>query len=184
VSVYLKRFIPVLLIWTLMCAAAAAGRADGIIHNLKSRLTDHELLVFYQLRGAMDADVWGAINSGQRLSFNYDVQLIEEHRFWFDHKLAQVQLSNSVKLDTLTSQFHLLRQLNGEMVEIKTTTRREDIERWLTEIENLRLIGRSSLAPDSSYLLQVRAHLKSDFIFYIIPWEVYTPWETVRVNVP
>jgi hypothetical protein len=163
---------------------APIGIADGIIHNLKSKLTDHELLVFYQLRGAMDSEAWEKVNSGGRFSFNYDVQLIEKHRFWFNRKIARLELSNSVKLDTLTSQYHLSRQLNGEMVEVKTTTRREDVERWLTEIENLRLISRASLASQNSYMLQVRAHLRSDFVFYIVPWEIYTPWEMVKVKFP
>jgi hypothetical protein len=184
VSIHFKRFIPVFFVLALVSVSAAGGFADGVIHNLKSKLTDRELLVFYQLRGAVNDEAWRVINSGDRLIFDYDVQLVEEHRFWFDRKLAQISLSNSVKLDTLTSQYHLQRQLNGEMVETRTTTRNEEVEKWLTEIENLRVINRASLSPRSSYLLQVRAHLKSDFIFYIVPWEVYTPWESTKIRVP
>ncbi|MEW6729736.1 MAG: DUF4390 domain-containing protein [Acidobacteriota bacterium] len=180
----LWRLAAILLVCILLCITATNSAADGIIHNIKTKLTDSELLVSYQLRGAMDITMWRMIDAGEQTRFNYDVQLIEERRFWFDHKLAQLEITNSVKLDTLTHQYHLLRHINGEMVDTKITTRPDDVEHWLTEVDNLRVIGRSGLAPRGHYLLQVRAHLKSDFIFYIVPWEVYTPWESIGVRIP
>src|SRR5262249_22683337 len=131
----------------------------------------------------MDTDVWRSIDAGERVGFNYDVQLIKEHSFWFDHKVAQVQIESSVKLDTLTNQYHLLREINGEASEAKTTTRRQDVDQWLTEIENLSVVDRDRIAA-GSYVLQVRAHLKSEFVLYIVPWEIYTPWDTIKVEFP
>ncbi|MBL8151138.1 MAG: DUF4390 domain-containing protein, partial [Blastocatellia bacterium] len=158
---FYKYLITLFLFSTVALVATSDILADGIIHSLKSQLTSSEVLISYKLRGAMNEQTRASIDSGELTEFDYEVRLVEEHRFWFNRTVGNVRLSTSVKLDTLTKQYQLLRKIDYKVVETKTTARIGDVEEWLTSIENLHIAERSRLSNSKAYSLQVRAHLRS-----------------------
>lgn len=167
-----------------LLVSTSLALADGVIHNLQYQLRDEILSVSFRLRGAVDDETSKVIQSGAPSSFQYNIDLIERRSYWLDRSVTHVAITTSAVYDTLTRRYALTLERGDEPVANSSTTGYDEAERWLTSVNQARVISRTQLKAATHYSLRVRAHLGTRLYFYFFPWEETTPWETIDFSTP
>lgn len=131
--------------------------------------------VQFHLYRAFRADVREKIQSGGDVSFTYHIRLYRVRVLYPDYIRNQQQIKTSARYDRLTREYHLTRTVDGEPDGSLTTTREDDMRRWMT---NVSTIAFPDFVPKShrEYYVRAKAVIQSDYAMAIIPWSFDTVW--------
>ena len=117
----------------------------------------HEVLVSFELVDAYTDDVRQSVSSGLRTTFDYEVDLRMNVRFWPDRTVATALVSISDEYDSLTGRHSLARRVDGRVVEALVTQDENVVEEWFTSVERQPLCDTSSLEATRDYYVRVSA---------------------------
>lgn len=116
-----------------------------------------EVLVSFQLVDAYTEEVRHAVSSGLRTSFDYEVDLRMDIRFWADRTVATALVSISDEYDSLTGRHSLARRVDGRVVAALVTQDEDVVKEWFTSVHRQALCDTSRLEPDHDYYVRVSA---------------------------
>jgi hypothetical protein len=174
--------VPWLLSALLAVTGAVAAESPRIV-DLQVEHADGAYRTSFRLSGAFDQYVLDTIASGLPVTFQYRVEVLQNRALWTDLVHLRRAVKVTVDFDSLTSQYHLTREVDGQVVDSAATDRPEDMRRWMAEIAGLDL---GSLPEDDGVTgrrtLRVKCRLLSRFSFFFFPRAVETRW--VRVPLP
>lgn len=136
------------------------------------------IYVTMELRGAFGPKVREVLRSGVPLSFEYIVKLRERRSLWFDRTVVSRSLEVRAKLDPLSGEYMLARSLDGEVLDARATRDLEVAQAYLCKQEHLRIEGPDVLDAGATYDVLAKAKVLDEFVLYVIPWAVGTPWES------
>ena len=182
----MRRILPGLVSLLLLPAPALARppvestdetRAAPGISDLKVEIREGQILASFRLDGALDADTRARIASGLETEFEYRLEIIRPRRLWIDSKFVQHRLVTAVKFDSLSRQYGLTLKRDGKVERSSTTDRKEEMERWLTQLRDIPLGAAAEFVPQEDYAVRVRAEFPIRFVLFFIPWDQDTPWE-------
>lgn len=165
----MKGRVAALLIVTLLAcwllvpiseASASPEITDIILTN-----TARDLIVYATLRNGFSDQLVEAIQSGVPTTFTYYLDLYRRRELWWDALVASRVIKNSVKYDLLKKEYHFTRSFNGTVDE-RTTKSLEELESWMSELENVPLTRYHSLIPQDRYYVRVKAELKTTKLFF------------------
>jgi|GEM_PF-897028 hypothetical protein len=146
------------------------------ITGLIVQIRDGVVLASFHLAGALDSETRARIASGLETTFDYRVELVRKRRFWPDARVRQHRILTSAKFDSLSRQYGLTLKLDGEVERSSTTDRVEEMEHWLTAVQDVSLGMTTELLPDQEYAVRVKADFPPRFILLFIPWDRDTDW--------
>lgn len=166
-------------------ALPEAAVADGaLIRDLQVRNTPGDMHVSFALHGAFTQEVREQVESGLPVTFIHYVEVLHRRTAWFDHTLIKKDVSSTVTYDTLTRQYRLTRSVNGEVMETQVTDRPEEMERFMTAVEDLRLCDPAELPGDRRLSLRVKSRIRRRFVLFFIPWNFETDWARIGLSLP
>jgi hypothetical protein len=119
-----------------------------------------QVVVTVELADAFTDEVRGAISSGLRTTFTYDVELRMVVPGWVDQTVATAAVSTTDQYDNLTRRHSLSRAVDGRIEEVVVTEDESVVRRWLTTLSRMPLCRTSKLDPSRDYYVRIRARVR------------------------
>ena len=144
---------------SILVAAAAAALSAQAPESLRivPVVHENEVSVSFELNDAFTDDVKGAIASGLRTTFTYDVDLRMSVAAWFNRTIASVTVTASDQYDNLTRRHNMTRLVDGRVVDTLTTDDEAVVRTWLTTVSRMPLCKTSKLDANRDYYVQISA---------------------------
>jgi hypothetical protein len=169
------------LLWV---AAVTPIQAAARVVNLSAEVKDGTYRASFQLADAFTQEILDTIASGLPLTFEYRVEVFQRRTMWPDLVHLQQLVRVSVDFDSLTRQYSLRREVDGQVVDSLSTEKPEEMRTWMTSLadvdvgafpETLQTTGREQF--------RVKCRMASGFVFFFFPHAVETRWAKVPLPV-
>jgi len=99
--------------------------------------------------------------------------------------LSRREVEVTVEHDTLTHQYRLTRTLDGEKPQSTATDKEEEMRRWMTELQRVRLpLPQDGLPFPPDAVIRARCRLSSGFVLVFFPYAKETPWLKLTLHAP
>jgi hypothetical protein len=168
--------------WTGLAAAAPSAR----ITNMTVNSTSDSLLLYFDVENAFNEKLVTAVNSGLTISFSFPINIYQVRVLWQDIKITQLDLTNTIKYDTLKKEYIVTRSWkNPDPVKVDTF---EEAAALMTRIDGLNLTQVKGLVKGGTYKIKVKAQMNKvarpkylNFIlFFLNSWKLETRWNAVN----
>ena len=156
---------------------------DPKITGLDVELRDGSYLAAFVLEDAFDQYLLDTIASGLPVTFRYRIQIYRRRPLWPDAMLLTRWVNLTVDFDSLTSQYHLTREIDDQVVGSSVAEKAEEMRRWMTVVEDLEL-GPLLDDTQADLFVRVKCRLFSRFAFFFFPRAVETRWARTVLPVP
>ncbi|MGD9237857.1 MAG: DUF4390 domain-containing protein [Desulfobacterales bacterium] len=175
-----------LLILGLTLIASQAGYAeDATLTNITVSNTQDDLLLFLNLQGAFREEMKQAILSGAPSTFSFFAKLNRVRSLWFDKDIADLEVTHTIVYDNLKKEFTVTRSWKDNNPEV--TKSFDEAQKWMTEIDSLKIIPLSRLEKGEQYQLRVKAEVSKKtlplylhyILFFVSLWDFETDWYTI-----
>lgn len=137
--------------------AEAASNEPKLASLTLTNTRDH-LLIYAELEGAFVEQVDKAIQSGVETTVSYYIDIYQQKRFWFDHRIASVRTEHRVKFDAMKKVYTITRSW-AEPKSI-TTSSYEEAKQVMSRLEGVRVIALTELIRGEAYQVRARARLE------------------------
>jgi hypothetical protein len=174
-----RRLLLVFVVAVLSAGAAAPPLAPGPI-RVTPLARDGQLLVSFELPGAVTDEIRETIQSGLPTSFAYDFELRRGVPLWIDRTLAVATVLATVQYDNLTGRHQLSRSIDGRVEAALVTEDPATVEQWLTRFERLPIFSTADLETNAEYYVRVRARARPKNTWSILPWDRGGAWGHAR----
>nr|CBX29739.1 hypothetical protein N47_F14340 [uncultured Desulfobacterium sp.] len=150
--------------------------------NIAITRHNNQLLFKMNLDGAFTDDMKTAITSGIETSFTFYIKLYKINDLWFNDKLSEILLTNTIKYDNLKNVYIVSRSWkNGEPV---TTESFKNAQELMTRIDELKLVQLDKLEKNSHYRIETKAEVSKftlpfylHYVFaFVSLWDFETDW--------
>ena len=176
----------VILLLILLFVVPHAGFAqDAILTNITVSNTRDDLLLYLNLEGAFREEMKNAILSGVPATFSFFAKLNRTRNFWFDQTIADIEVTHTIVYDNLKKEFTIKRSWKEDNPEI--TKSFKEAQKWMTEINSLKLIPLNRLKKGEQYQLRVKAEVSKKtlpfylhyILFFVSLWDFETDWYAI-----
>lgn len=163
-----------------LAVAQEARLTDIIVTN-----TQDDLLVYLNVKGAFREKMKTAILSGVPTSFSFFVSLYRVRTLWFDEKITDIMVTNTVKYDNLKEEFTIKRSWENSGPRVSRSF--DEAKKLITEIDGLKIVPLKQLEKDQRYQLRTKAELSKVtlpyylhyVLFFVSLWDFETDWYTI-----
>ncbi len=182
----MTRLLKVLAFLILIAAWVPAVAKDPKVTDIRCRYENMQVVASFEMDEAFDhPDVKEAILSTRPITFTYTVDLIRHRYMWKDKRMARKVVRRTVLYDNLTHQFTIETQIEDLPPTEKVVGTWEEMVEVMRKVEDVPLISVGHLrGGEKRYSVRVKVHLLSDSFLWIIPWDVETDWESIRLKTP
>jgi hypothetical protein len=179
----LKSLLLITILWVVWAVPAMAKEAylsDFVVTNTR----DH-LLVYFTVNNCFTPEMNNAIESGIETTFTFFVQLHEKRDLIWDKKIADLEVSHSIKYDSLKKTYSVrFSEDNNREVTARTF---EEAKKLMAEIVALKVLPMHQLKKGKRYQLQMMAQLDKirlpfylHYVFFFLSlWDFETDWYAV-----
>lgn len=174
------------LLFLVTAAAPAAGAAHPSLNNITVSSTSEDLLLHLSLEGSFSEVVRQSVLSGKTTSFAFRFQLSQVQDFWLDQTIADLSVIHTIKFDNLKKEFTVRRSWTGYEAEV--TPSFEEAQRWMNQIEGLKIVPLSRMEKGARYELRAKAEVSKKILpfhlhhvlFFVSFWDEQTDWYIVE----
>lgn len=165
------------IILTPPAFARGAYISDVVVTNNRDYL-----LLYFGVKDCFTIEMDRAIGSGIDTTFTFFVKLYEKRDYWWDKKIADVQVRHNVKYDALKRIYELrLSEQNNEKITVKDF---DAVRKIMAEIVALKVTPIHNLSKGGHYKLQMMAELDKirlplylhHIFFFLSLWDFDTKW--------
>jgi hypothetical protein len=172
--------IPLLVL--LLAAAPTAAANPPSLSNITVSNPGNDLLLHLNLEGSFSNAIRQNVLSGKTTSFAFRIQLSKVQDFWLDQKIADLTVIHTIKFDNLKKEFTVRRSWTG--YEAEATPSFEEAQRWMNQIEGLKIVPLTRMERGARYELQVKAEVSKKILplnlhhvlFFVSYWDEQTDW--------
>jgi len=173
----------IILQLTIPALANQAYLSDIVVTNTR----DH-LLVYFSVSDCFTAEMNRAIESGIDTTFTFYIRLFEKRDYWWDVKIADVEISHSIKYDNLKKIYEVrLPEQNNKVVTVKDF---DEARRLMAEVVAVKVIALRNLKKGEHYQLRMMAQLDKirlplylHYVFFFLSlWDFETDWYSIDLN--
>ena len=176
----------VIVLLSLLSVMPPAGFAqDATLTNITVSNTRDDLLLYLNLVGAFREEMKKAILSGVPSTFSFFAKLNRTRNFWFDRAIADIEVTHTIIYDNLKKEFTVKRSWKEDNTEV--TKSFKEAQKWMTEINSLKLIPLNRLEKGQQYQLRVKAEVSKKtlpfylhyILFFVSLWDFETDWYAI-----
>jgi hypothetical protein len=158
---------------------------EAVLTNIVVTNTRDDLLLYLNVEGAFTSKMKKAILSGVPTTFSFMIALYKVRTFWYDKKLTEKKITNTIKYDSLKKQFIIKRSWkSNDPVVTESITEAKDL---MTDIDSLKIISLSKLEKGEQYQIRAKAQLDEltlpfylHYVFFFVSlWDFETDWYTI-----
>jgi hypothetical protein len=170
---------------TLLTAQSAAFAEEPRLDNIIVTNTRDDLLLYLTAKNAFPDKIIKAIQSGVPTTFTFYVNLYRVRGLWPDKKVRDIQVSHTVKYDTLKNEYLVTRSWEGNRpLKVKTI---DEAKRLMSEVDSLAIVPLNQLKKGAQYQIRAKAELNRMtlpfylhyVLFFLSFWDVETDWHTI-----
>lgn len=151
----------------LMLAAAVLVAADVRVTPL---VAEGQVYASFSAMEAYTPEVREAVQSGLPTTLTFYVDLRQSALIFWDRTIASVTAAAAVKFDPLRGVFQVSKMTDGQVAWSGTTDREDDVRKWSTEFERIRLTAGDVLEANGEYYVRVRVRATPRRTFFLWPW--------------
>ena len=145
----------------------------------------HIFVSFTLKEGFLTQEIIDAINSTNKITFKYEIELNKKKTLWFDSTILQSTIEKSVQYDNLTHQYEIIITVNQEIFDKKSLTSLEEVIVELSKIQFIDLGSTIDLSPgENIYYIRAKATLFKGFFLLLFPKDVDTGWKEKNIRTP
>jgi hypothetical protein len=172
--------VSIVLLLSTPVQAKKAFLSDIVLTN-----TRDDLLVYFSVSNCFTAEMNTAIESGLSTSFTFFVKLYEKRNFLWDRKLADLEISHSIKYDNLKNIYEVrLSEQGNKLIQVKSF---DEAKKLMADVSALKVTSTQTLRKRERYQLQMMAQLDKIklplylhyVLFFLSLWDFETDWHTV-----
>ena len=158
----------------LLCAGLAVVLSVATLIAADVRVTplidNGQVFASFTAPDTYSADVRESVQSGLPTTVTYTVELRQSSLIWFDRTLATTIAAAAIKFDALTTSYQVTRMTDGQVLSSDRTAKEDDVKKWSTEFERVKLSSGDGLEPNGEYYVRVRARATPHRSFILWPW--------------
>lgn len=160
--------------------AEEAALTDIIVTN-----TRDDLLLYLTVEGAFREKMKQAILSGVPATFSFLITLDVARSMWMDKEIVNLKVSHTIKYNNLKKEFVVKKSWDHEKPLV--TQSFEEAQKWMTQIDGLKVVSLSKLEKGKQYQLNAKAELNKltlpfylhHVLFFISLWDFETDWYAI-----
>ncbi len=181
----LVRITAILCAIVMLATTGAAAAQDARLENIIVTNTRDNLLLYLTAKDAFPPKIIKAIQSGVPATFTYYINLFLVRGLWFDKKIADIQVTHTMKYDSLKKEYTLTRSWEGNRpIVVKDLS---EAKKLMTEVDSLQVVPLSRLEKGQQYQIQAKAQLNKMtlpfylhyVLFFVSFWDIETDWYTI-----
>jgi hypothetical protein len=176
-------FIFILWVCLLGHVVEPVAAEEARLSHMTVSNTRDDLLLYLTLEGAFTDKLKEAILSGVAATFVFSISLYRVRNWWADKKVADIELTHTIKYDNLKKEFTVKRSWKEGAAAI--TDSFSQAQQWMTEVDALSLYPLKELEKGRQYQIRTRAEVSKLtlplYLHYILfsLWDVETDWYTI-----
>ncbi|UCE55692.1 MAG: DUF4390 domain-containing protein [Desulfobacterales bacterium] len=186
ITLLTKRKILVSIICFLLTTQAPGFAEDARLTNITVSNTRDDLLLYLNVEGAFREEMKKAILNGVPATFSFFASMNRVRNFWFDGKIADIEVTHTINYDNLKKEFSIHRSWEGNNNN-KVTKSFKEAQKLMTEINSLKIIPLNRLQKGRQYQLRVKAEFSKKtlplylhyVLFFVSLWDFETDWYTI-----
>lgn len=172
----------ILLLLLFLAAPPTAAAGHPSLSNITVSNTSSDLLLHLNLEGSFSNDIRQNVLSGKTTSFAFRIQLNQVQDFWLDRTIADLTVIHTLKFDSVKKEFTVRRSWTG--YEAETTPTFEEAQRWMNQIEGLKIVALDRMEKGARYELRTKAEVSKKILpfnlhhvlFFVSFWDEQTDW--------
>lgn len=167
-------------------SAVAAWAVGPYVKGLTWRFHESNVVASFGVGEALERpDVKETIQSTRAVSFTFTVEVLKHRTIWKSKVLGRRVVVHTVKFDTLTRQYTLETTVDGERTDQRVVDSWDEMARYMENVNDLTVCSVADIEPSgATYTVRARVHVQSEFVLWIIPWDVETPWVSQPLATP
>ncbi len=158
---------------------------EARLTNITVSNTRDDLLLYLNLEGAFSDKLNQAILSGVPATFSFLVKLNSVRNLWVDASIADITVTHTIKYDNLKKEFIVRRSWRNNEPEV--TKSFSEAQKWMTEVNSLKIIPLGQLEKGQHYQLKTKAEVSKQtlpfylhyVLFFVAFWDIDTDWYTI-----
>jgi hypothetical protein len=163
---FLNRTTLILFFATLFFLQNLAFAQDARLTNIIVTNTRDDLLVYLNVEGAFRDKMKKAVLSGVPTTFSFFVSLYRARNLWFDKKITELTVTNTIKYNNLKEEFIVKRSWENSGPQIIKSF--DKAQKLMMEIDGLKIAPLPRLEKSKHYQIRAKAELnKVTLPFYL-----------------
>jgi len=170
----------------LFTALPVLAERGPVVKGLTYRYYERNLLVSLAVEGAFDRpDMKEAILSTRPIRVTFTIELLKHRALWTTKTLIRREVARVVTYDNLTHQFALETLMDGKSTDQRVVETWEEVVKYMEQVTDVVVTSVANLDPsEGSYSIRAQVPLLDDFVVWVIPWDVQTPWSGLTLSTP
>ena len=178
----LKVAVAALALLSAVGVWAAGPYVEGLTWEYRGR----DLVASFGVGDALDRpDLKELIQSTQPVNLFFTVEVVKHRTLWKDKLVVRHVVVHTVRFDNLTRQYSLETQVDDKVTDRRAVGSWAEMASYMKEVKDLTLTSVANLEPsEGGYSIRVRVHVLTNFVLWIFPWDVQTPWVSQTLETP
>jgi len=180
-----KQIAGTLLLGIVLIGLESASAQEARLTNITVSNTRDDLLLYLNLEGAFSEKLKKAILSGMPATFSFLAKLNSVRSIWVDKSIADITVTHTIKYDNLKKEFIVRRSWKNNEPEV--TKSFSEAQKWMTEVNSLKIIPLRQLEKGQQYQLRTKAEVSKQtlpfylhyVLFFVSLWDIETDWYTI-----
>ena len=180
-----KPIASTLVLGMLALCQVVAFAQEATLTNITVSNTRDDLLLYLNLEGAFSEKLKKAILSGVPATFSFVTKLNRVRNMWINPVIADIKVLHNIKYDNLKKEFIVKRSWRNNEPEV--TKSFSEAQKWMTEVNSLKIIPLGQLEKGQQYQLRIKAEVSKQtlpfylhyVLFFISLWDIDTDWYTI-----
>jgi len=158
---------------------------EAFLKEIEVIKTDKHLLLYFKVADCFNEDMKKAINNGINTTFNFFIRVYEVRRFWWDKKIADIEVKHDVQYDSFKRVYMV--RLSEEGEKTANLQNLDEVKKLMTEIVALKVAELQDFRIGHSYQVCMMAELDKirlplslhNVFFFLSLWDFETDWYTL-----
>jgi hypothetical protein len=169
----------------LLQSAAGGGGREPRIEGLNVTRQNGRILVSFELRDALDAEMRERVQSGLPTELAFTLRLERPRVWWFDRVFDRSTLQVVAMYNAVTREYLVNYKLDGRLIDSRVVNDVAELERAMTLIHSLPAFElEPQEGPGPRLQLTVRADLGSKPFLFLFPNRIDTGWARLWLSDP
>ena len=180
-----KQLACAIILGILFLSQVTVFAQEATLTNITVSNTRDDLLLYLNLEGAFSVKLKKAILSGVPATFSFLAKLNRVRNMWTNPVIADISVIHTIKYDNLKKEFIVKRSWRNNEPEV--TKSFSEAQKWMTEVNSLKIIPLGQLEKGQQYQLRTKAEVSKQtlpfylhyVLFFISLWDIETDWYSI-----
>ena len=176
----------VMTLFMILSPLGVLASQKAFLDNIILTNTRDDLVVYFDVKNAFTPEIEKAVLNGIPTSFSFVAAIYRARTAWFDKKICNREITNTLKYNNLKQEFTVQRPWRTDSPSVVTSF--DEAKALMVEIDNLLVTPLSTLTKGERYQIRVKAELSRVtlplylhyVLFFVSMWDFETDWHTME----